>query len=585
MATEEQRKARQVATLIANPYLSKGMLKPTGFERDFIEPALSIEEQQIELEHYSSEHSICERVETAVLRYKMNRKFHQNTLSTFHAFLNFAGFDERPSSFTGGTSKEDAEDLSKEEKARRKQVNYMSKQVSQSVENDDGKWVVDFKGVTKGFFSTCFPTQFLFHDDPEHDKKVTNAACNVIRNFFNYLLFHNVCAEYTDQIREALSTFEGIESELVKLAEVQSVFPGDFSKACSILCGGYYAKSQYQGNWMDGDVATDPNNGLTAKEAKWVACAGIAAFASSSKNSDLDLSAELKIVNTEEEVGLEVVAITLPMQMPEETQEFFSKLKGTFVAPMGKLLCKRYHFQHAAPLDLPFKDASDRDSFEFVLDEGSLQKCYPGLKIIATVKETNAGLNFIDYWSECYGTFYTWRWNDKAKDYKEGINPLKPANPKSHPLSYSDITPVDKNRMLEYEALAAEHDFMAEASKIAHIPQSNGRDARISQPSHGELNLDTHGDTTGTLNSSDNGHLGQGGLVDACSCEVNIDNDAQDNAEACKKTNINEGVSESRPLISEHSGIAGGTEDGSDSEVVSDQGLFSDEEGSEMNDD
>jgi hypothetical protein len=530
METEEQWKARQAAALTANPYLSKGMLKPTGFEYDFTEPELPIEERQIELEHYSTENPICERIETAVLRYKMNRKFHQNTLKTFHAFLNFAGFDERPPGFTGGTSKEEAEDLSKEEKARRKQINYMSKEVTQSVEKADGKWVVDFEGVTKGFFSTCFPMGFLFHDDLEHDKKVTNAACNVIRNFFNYLLHHSVCPEYTDQIKAALSTLEPIESEYVKLAEVQSVFPGAFSKACSILCGGYYTKSQYQGNWMDDDVATDPNNGLTAQEAKWVACAGVAAFGTPSQKDDLGLDAELKIVKTEEDVGLEVIAIALPAETSKEAQEFFSKLKGTCVSPMGKLLCKRYQFQHVAPLDLPSDDTSRNDCFEFLVDEESLRKCYPGLKFTATVKETNTGFCFIDYWSECYGSFYTWRWNDKAKDYKEGSNPLKRAKPKNRP-TYSDVAPLEENRMLEHEAPALGEDRMlgcetpalgedrmlecetfaqqqdvglgALSLNDAQVPRTNGQDIVDAESGLEGLSLDSQGEGGVTLDTDD----------------------------------------------------------------------------------
>jgi hypothetical protein len=500
---QDLRAAQQAAILTANPYLSKGMLKPTGFEYNYTEPELSAEERKVELEYYSVENSICERVETAVLRYKMNRKFHQDTLRTFHAFLNFAGFDERPSGFTGGTTKEEAEGLSKEEQARRKQVNYMSKEVAQSIEKADGKWVVDFVGVTKGFFSTCFPMQFLFHDDPEHDKKVTNAACNVIRNFFNYLLCHNVCPEYTDQIKAALSTFEPIEAEYVKLAEVQSVFPGAFSKACSILSGGYYAKSQYQGNWMDGDVATDSDTGLTLEQAQWISSAGVAAFRTPWPDGNIGLDTEVKIVKMEEDVGLEVVAITLPAETSEDAQELFSKLKGTCVLPMGKLLCKRYHFQHAAPLDLPPGDTSRDASFEFLVDEETLLKCYPGLKFIATVKGTASGFCFIDYWSECYGTFYTWCWNDKAKDYKEGSDPLKPAKPKNRP---ADVVPLGEDRMLEYETpalgedrmleyktSAADQDLGLEALSFndAQVLQTNGHDTVDAESDRNETNSET----------------------------------------------------------------------------------------------
>jgi hypothetical protein len=580
METEEQWKARQAATLTANPYLSKGMLKPTGFEYDFAEPELPIEERQVELEHYSPENPICERIETAVLRYKMNRKFHQNTLKTFHAFLNFAGFEERPSGFTGGTSKEEAEGLSKEEKARRKQINYMSKEVTQSDEKADGKWVVDFEGVTKGFFSICFPMGFLFYDDLEHDKKVTNAACNVIRNFFNYLLYHSVCPEYTDQIKAAISTLEPIETEYVKLAEVQSVFPGAFSKACSILCGGYYAKSQYQGNWMDDDVATDPNNGLTAQEAKWVACAGVAAFGTPSQKEDLGLDAELTIVTTEEDVGLEVVAITLPAETSKEAQQFFSKLKGTCILPMGKLLCKRYQFQHAAPLDLPSDDTSRSDRFELLVDEESLQKCYPGLKFIATVKETNAGFCFIDYWSECYGSFYTWRWNDKAKDYKEGSNPLKRAKPKNRP-TYSDVVPLDEDRMLEYETSAQQQDVGLEALSLdnAQVPRINGHDIVDAESGLGELSLDPQGEGGVTLDADD---LRQPLLSLSAPAETDWKCGAQTST-THGKVELNDKARESGVSTGgQLEAFQGKSEN--NGEIASDESLLSDEEGAEADD-
>lgn len=583
MANEqEQRSARQAATLIANPYLSKGMLKRTGFEHNFVEPELSIEEQQIELEHYSTENSVCERVETAVLRYKMNRKFHQNTLSVFHAFLNFAGFNERPTSFAGGTSKGEAEGLSKEEKARRRQVNYMSKEVAQSVENADGKWVVDFQGVTKGFFSTCFPGQFLFHDDPEHDRKVTNAACNVIRNFFNYLLCHNVCVEYTDQIQAAMSGFGAIESEYVKLAEVQSVFPGHFSKACSISCGGYYAKAQYQGNWMEGDVPLDSNNGLTAQEAKWIACAGVAAFAAPSQGNDIGLSAELKIVNMEEEVGLEVVAITLPAETSKEAQEFFSKLKGTSVLPMGKLLCKRYPFQHLAPLDLPLGDASQNESFEFILDEGSLQKCYPGLKFIATIKETSASFCFIDYWSECYGSFYTWCWNDKAKDYKEGSNPLQPAKSKNRLAHRDNFTaPLDEDKMLEHATVAQQQDVPAEAmsSNGAQITQRNGQNTCDAKCGRDESNMRTNG-RDDIVDANEGKRPSEDGQ-----CRVDVKSETQNSVATDEKAGSNQKASESNKSGGgdPETALEAGFE--SNAEVASDDGLFSDEESSGVDDD
>lgn len=439
---EDERKLQQTAILKANPHLSKAMLKRTGFEHDHIEPSLTFEEQQTEIEQYSVEHPIYVRLETAVLKYKMNRKFHQESLRVFHAFLNYGGFDERPANFTGGMSKEEEEGLSKEEKAARKQIHYVSEEAMQSIEEGDGKWVVDFEGVTKGFFSTVFSGQFLWHDDIEHDKGATHAACNVLRNFFNYLLYHNVCAEYVEQINSARDVLEVVEEEFVKLAEAQKSFPGTFSIACSVLLGGYYSKTSFQGDWMVADQVAASKAGYSHQEARSIVNAGIAGYGTHRNLASAISNPIMSTVSEEEDVGLEVTTITHLAEAPEWTQGFFEKLKGSIVGPMGKLVCKRIHFETAAPLDLPPNLRARAQSFEFLVDEETLQKCYPGMKFVADVKKTSSGFWFIDRWSECHGTFYTWCWNERAREYRETVDNFKLAKPKYRATHQSeDETP------------------------------------------------------------------------------------------------------------------------------------------------
>jgi hypothetical protein len=444
---EEERKQHQTAILKANPHLSKGMLKRTGFEHDHVEPVLTTEEQQAELERYSVEHPIFDRLQEAVLRYKMNRKLHQETLRVFHAFLNYGGFDERPSGFTGGTSKEDEEGLSKEEKAIRKQVNYVSQDVIQSIDGADGKWIVDFEGVTKGFFSTIFPVQFLWHDDLEHDKEAAHAACNVLSNFFKYLLYHNVCAEYVDQIGSAIDALKLVEVEYGKLAQAQINFPGSFNIACSTLLDGYYSTIGYHGDWMTAEESAGAKTGYDDDEARAIVNAGIVAFGTEAEIKAIEDKA-LSVADVEEEVGFEVTGIVTPEETSEEAQVFLDKLKDTVVPPLGKLLCKRIHFQKAAPLDLPADHKAGPQSFEFLIDDDTLQKCFVGMKFIATVHQTNSGFWFIDHWSECHGMFYTWCWNERAREIKEYVDPFKLAKPKVK-LSDIPVVLVSEDMMLE----------------------------------------------------------------------------------------------------------------------------------------
>jgi hypothetical protein len=445
---EEERKVHQAAVLSANPHLSRGMLKRTGFEHDHVEPALTAEERQTELEQYSTKLPIYERLETAVLRYKMNRKLHQEPLRFFHAFLNYGGFHQRPLGFSGGTSKEDEEGLSKEEKASRKQDNFVSEEAKQSISEGDGKWIVDFEGVTKGFFSTSFPMHFLWHDDLKRDKGVTQAACNVLHNFYSYLLYHNVCAEYSDQIIAARDVLKLIEREYVKLAEVQVNFPGAFNIACSTLTDGHYSTIGYRGDWMEEEEAAHIKKGYNPYEATSIAYAGISAFGTQKHIRAVDKDQTIRVAKAEEDAGLEVSGIQLPADTPPSVQGFFDKLKGTIVAPMGMLLCKRIHFEKAAALDLPADHPAGPQSFTFLLDGDTLRKCFLGMKFIATVKMTSSGFWFIDHWSECHGTFYTWCWNERAREYKEYTDPFELAKPK-YRAGAEHAMPMDEDKMLE----------------------------------------------------------------------------------------------------------------------------------------
>ncbi|KAL1584036.1 hypothetical protein WHR41_08150 [Cladosporium halotolerans] len=408
----DEEATRRKAILAANPHLTKSMLKPTGFERDHVEPALSAEEKQTALEEFSPEIPFCDRIETAVLRYKMNRKLHQETARILHTFLEYGGFDQRPPMFTGGASKEELEGLSKEEKARRKQISFVSEQVRESLEAQDGRWTVDFDGVLKGFFSTYFQEKFLLNESTsrQRDKDVTKGACNIFRNFFNYLLHQGVCTEYADQILAARASLDVVESEYPRLADFQQVFPGDFNVACSTLLKGHHYQIQYRGDWMTPEEAATHDPGFTPEEAIWIANAGVAAFANQDHLDAATPNPQLAIISTEDNVGLEITTLIPPAGTSSSSQDLFAKLASTIVPRMGKVICHRYHFPNAAPSNTP---PNSPDVFEFILDEKTLAKCYPGIKFVATVVETNVGIHFIDHWAEVSGTFYTWCWNDK----------------------------------------------------------------------------------------------------------------------------------------------------------------------------
>jgi hypothetical protein len=114
-APEESKESRNAKILIEKPWLSKAMLKPTGFEEGFTEGPLLPEEHEAERKLYDPEEAFTIRVDYAVAKYMSKRKMHQQTLHFFSKFLIFGGFDGSPRQFTGGFDQKDMENYDKDE--------------------------------------------------------------------------------------------------------------------------------------------------------------------------------------------------------------------------------------------------------------------------------------------------------------------------------------------------------------------------------------------------------------------------------------------------------------------------------------
>lgn len=75
------------------PWLTKGMLKPTGFESNVTDGPIKPEEYEADKKDYDPEYSFTSRIETAVTRFCARRKMHQNTQKIFAKFMIFGGME------------------------------------------------------------------------------------------------------------------------------------------------------------------------------------------------------------------------------------------------------------------------------------------------------------------------------------------------------------------------------------------------------------------------------------------------------------------------------------------------------------
>lgn len=127
------------------PGMTKNTMKPTGFERTYIEAPITPSEAKEEESMYDPDKSFVERIEIAIERFRQKKKMHSQQANIFSKFMLFGGVDTSPRMF-GGLSKQDLAEMDAEEIARAKAI------YNVPWDRDDSKeWVVDFIGVGEAF--------------------------------------------------------------------------------------------------------------------------------------------------------------------------------------------------------------------------------------------------------------------------------------------------------------------------------------------------------------------------------------------------------------------------------------------------
>ncbi|KAK6408801.1 hypothetical protein LTR95_018384, partial [Oleoguttula sp. CCFEE 5521] len=274
---QELADSKKNVVLAANPHLTKGMLRVTNFEHDYVNPALTPEERRANEEDYSTDNSFCYRMELAIVRYLKKRRGHEKVNLLFDDYLDYCGIHKDFSQFTGGMSKAEIEWLSKDEIETRNMKHFVLDEARESIDAGDGTWFVNFPGTLRGFFSTRFSTRF----DTTH-QEVVEASCNILRNWFKYLLHHNVFAEYTDQLKDSITVLGEIEKELPLMTKASKSLPGVFNIAASIAMNGSATAScvkqtSYEDDDFEPDISADAVV-FTKLEARTIFLTGIVAY-------------------------------------------------------------------------------------------------------------------------------------------------------------------------------------------------------------------------------------------------------------------------------------------------------------------
>jgi hypothetical protein len=127
------------------PGMSKNMMKPTGFEENFVEGPRTPAEAKEEEAMYDPDKPFVERIEIAIQRFKQKRRMHEKYSKVFNKWMKFGGIEFQPRMF-GSVTEQEKKDMTAEEIARATATHHVPWD-----RQEKDKWVVDFVGVAEAF--------------------------------------------------------------------------------------------------------------------------------------------------------------------------------------------------------------------------------------------------------------------------------------------------------------------------------------------------------------------------------------------------------------------------------------------------
>ncbi|KAL5341636.1 Argonaute complex, subunit Arb1 [Aspergillus crustosus] len=379
------------------PKSKKGRGKPTGFEEYYVDAPITVEEYESEQSLYHESRPIIHRIEDALLRFYKARRIETDRYEIFTGYLIFGGINVGPNMFAG-TDNRDLKEMDKDE--------ILQARGRTSVNKDFAHLTIDFNAVVTGFLTSRFP----FYYNP-YNEEMIKLATVTIRSFLSYLLYHDVCPEYKDNIDEARKTCDLVGKELWKNQQLMASGPGDFNIACSTLFGGFNHDLYVENNQWKNTKADRVQ--MTKDIAQKVVRFGLAAAGS----DDLILSyletvknGASKVKKLEDIHGFEVSGL----QFLTSSQREIYQTEAPDLNPVGILYGTTYLDPGESDYDLSptereewAKRGRHTTELRFFLEENLLELCYLGMKIISPIWELSCGFHYFEDTVKVYSSIYS----------------------------------------------------------------------------------------------------------------------------------------------------------------------------------
>ncbi|KAJ5747374.1 uncharacterized protein N7511_009070 [Penicillium nucicola] len=384
------------------PKTKRGLGAPTGFEPFFADAPLTPDESQEIKKIYDP------RYDEAIKRFLFKRRLEPRRRHLFLKYLQYGGVNINQK-YGQGVSPQELKEMTKEEGMEARNYTVVSPEWA-----TEGN--IAFDTVLKGYLGGYYLDYFSPDDEGE-----IMVVTGTIKNFLTFLLYHDVCPEYRDDIEKARNTCDLAAKELWKARQVVQNGPGDFNKACSMLFGGNYF-----------DDIDDPEiwetfaeqNRMTQESARWVlkyAIAAVGPDARAIRFKELAETEQFKVKQVEDIDGFEIISI----EQPNPLTVAFYKDMAPNLTPVGVVRAKEFRDPAKGEFNLSKleeekwkRGEAPSYEFDFLVEGDLLAHCFLGMKALTKVFELNCGIHFFDEIMVCLPSFYVFLANDLMIDYK-----------------------------------------------------------------------------------------------------------------------------------------------------------------------
>ncbi|KAI1416883.1 Argonaute siRNA chaperone complex subunit Arb1-domain-containing protein [Hypoxylon sp. FL1857] len=394
----------------------------TGFEEFYADapmtPAEAAEEKKLV---YASSRAFPDRMEECIQRYRASRRMDTERTMLFNKYLWLGGIDASPRQFTGFAA--DREALAEADAGEIRQMTATDFVGGSGCRFFDPlepeHWFVDFEGIVKGFLSRTIPGIYMY------DETANQLAANLIKNFLNYVLMHDACPEYEDNIKAARRICDIAPSELRMMHELVHALPGPFNTTAKSL-------------FYDGEIKKCDEDDIFGK---------LVAFRVTVLSSPLNDKIKENLMSSEDPTTTRVI------DTKEKTYRVIDIIRPSKrnIAMVEEQLKKAGHPGKGKPagiiklkpsvIDFGYDNIPCSDEFEFksteleeyLLEGDLLARFEKGVKIKAVVCELNIGLRFIKEVKDVRAAFDLFLPQMLMENWKEPVPNERPPPSASNP--------------------------------------------------------------------------------------------------------------------------------------------------------